>query len=58
MSKTVKLHTYTAILSFRSKKLGKTFKAGDQIKAPMSLGSDWVSDKVATKNPNPKQNTP
>lgn len=47
---TMKLNTYTALIDFTSIMLKKTFKKGDQIKAPASLGADWVSQKIAIKN--------
>jgi hypothetical protein len=58
MTKIVELHTYTAILTFHSQKLDKIVNQGDQIQAPSSLGSEWVAQKLAIKNPIPKQNTP
>lgn len=58
MSKIIKLHTYTALIAFRSVKLGKRFEAGDEIKAPESIGSVWVQSNLATKKTNHKTPKP
>lgn len=42
-----KLNTYEAILPFKSLQLNKSFKTGEQIKAPASLGREWVKNKTA-----------
>jgi len=42
-----KLFTYECILPFRSTALNKTFKPGDQVKAPSSLGINWIKLKTA-----------
>lgn len=53
----VKLNTYTALTDFTSASLKKSFKKGDQIKAPSSIGMQWVLQKVAIKNLNHKKTT-
>ena len=51
MSKIEKLATYTAEIDFFSKSLRKVILKGQQVKAPVSLGSQWVKQNLASKNP-------
>jgi len=41
------LKTYEVLTEFRSKSLKKSFKPGDQVKAPKSIGSSWVVKGIA-----------
>ena len=49
MSRRVALHTYSALTEFYSKSLDKRFKKGDTIRAPQTIGSLWVRDKLAIR---------
>lgn len=53
-----KLNTYKCILDFRSLALNKIFKPGDEIKAPASLGTQWVKQKLAIKISTDKSEKP
>lgn len=44
-----KLHSYLVKASFFSNTLGKRFKAGDIIKAPLSLGKQWTKQNLTIK---------
>lgn len=55
MSKPVRLYNYEALTDFTSIKLQKTVKKGDIIKAPSSLGSQWIKSKIAIKSKTSKQ---
>jgi hypothetical protein len=58
MSSRIALQTYEAITDFYSKALAKAFKPGDTIRAPETLGSDWIKRKVAKKITNHKSQQP
>jgi hypothetical protein len=57
MSRT-RLSTYQAVTEFYSKTLQQHFTTGELIKAPASLGSDWVRIKVAILHTNHKTQKP
>lgn len=58
MSRRVQLLTYEALTEFYSISLAKDFKAGEIIRAPRSIGSDWVKSKLAKIITNHKTTTP
>ena len=58
MSRRIALQTYEATTDFYSKALAKTFKPGDIIRAPQTLGTDWVTRKVAKRITNHKTEKP
>lgn len=49
------LRTYEAKTEFRSKGLKKSFKPGDQIKAPKSIGDSWLTKGIAIEIKTSKQ---
>lgn len=57
MSKLEKVSQYTALTDFFSKKLKKAILTGQVITAPASLGSEWVKQNLAIKNPPIKTTT-
>jgi hypothetical protein len=58
MSSRIAVQTYEAITDFYSKALAKTFKPGEIIRAPQTLGTDWVKRKVAKQVTTTKQIKP